>query len=604
MLVTLTIDNINIKLGFDGMSDKTIAFIKDKIHESLDPLDPNRYRNRLYHQYDKYGRRVWDGRFKICDLKNNLVPTGLFDELDTVLRSLKNYKIHYKINDVRGSEFSADIPEHISFKGNGKEKDITLRDYQQEAVENALHEQLGVVLSSTNSGKTMIAISIFSLLLDKLEPGQHLLFIAPNVSIMTQVYHKFQHYLGDDNIGIWGNSQCDINHPIVCATIQTMASALKKPQIKITKPEEKWLQRLDEVYGPDIVSHGGNPRANLKLLALNFVPKFKYESDYKDRFQEMYTATNNDDEVRELIDAYRKKYIKTMEKKNKKGFGKYHQALTFLDSVRGIVCDEVHFAGADSYWKVVTKCNNARLRIGMTGTIDKSLNIKTKRIKALFGSLLINISNKQMITRGVSAKPHIIGVPCYEPKDLDVTVESLLQKEHSNVSPDLRRYQLAYKYGVIDNEDRNRLIAELAYKSSLKIGDKTVLIIVNSLEQGDNICEQLDKLHANYEYIKGEDNNEIREQALSNVKQGKTNILLGTKIIDTGIDVANFKVLIEASAGKSYISLLHRIGRILRVQRDKMDVYVFDIVDKTSTSLWKHAERRFHIYKEQGFDIK
>ena len=138
----------------------------------------------------------------------------------------------------------------------------------------------------------------------------------------------------------------------------------------------------------------------------------------------------------------------------------------------------------------------------------------------------------------------------------------------------------------------------------MKIGDKTVLIIVNSLEQGDNICEQLDKLHANYEYIKGEDNNEIREQALSNVKQGKTNILLGTKIIDTGIDVANFKVLIEASAGKSYISLLQRIGRILRVQRDKMDVYVFDIVDKTSTSLWKHAERRFHIYKEQGFDIK
>ena len=586
------------------MSDKTIAFIKDKIHESLDPLDPNRYRNRLYHQYDKYGHRVWDGRFKICDLKNNLVPTGLFDELDTVLRSLKNYNIHYEINDVRGSEFSADIPEHISFKGHGKEKDITLRDYQQEAVENALHEQLGVVLSSTNSGKTMIAISIFSLLLNKLGPGQHLLFIAPNVSIMTQVYHKFQHYLGDDNIGIWGNSQRDINHPIVCATIQTMASALKKPQIKITKPEEKWLQRLDEVYGPDIVNHGGNPRANLKLLALNFVPKFKYESDYKDRFQEMYTATNNDDEVRELIDAYRKKYIKTMEKKNKKGFGKYHQALTFLDSVRGIVCDEVHFAGADSYWKVVTKCNNARLRIGMTGTIDKSQNIKTKRIKALFGSLLINISNKQMITRGVSAKPHIIGVPCYEPKDLDVTVESLLQKEHSNVSPDLRRYQLAYKYGVIGNEARNRLIAELAYKSSLKIGDKTVLIIVNSLEQGDNICEQLDKLHANYEYIRGEDNNEIREQALSNVKQGKTNILLGTSIINTGIDIPNFKVLIEASAGKSYISLLQRIGRILRVQKDKMDVYVFDIVDKTSTSLWKHAERRFHIYKEQGFDIK
>lgn len=604
MLVTLTIDNINIKLNFEDMSDKTIAFIKNKIHENLDPLDPNRYRNRLFHQYDKYGKRVWDGRFKLCDLKNNLVPTGLFDELDSTLRSLENYKIHYKIDDIRGKELTADIPEHISFKGNENEKDITLRDYQQEAVENAIQEQLGIILSSTNSGKTMIAISIFSLLLDKLGQGQHLLFIAPNVSIMNQVYHKFQHYLGNDNVGIWGNSKCDLNHPIVCATIQTIASAIKKPDIKLTRSGDKWLQRLDEVYAPDIVSHGGSPRANLKLLALNFVPKFKYESDYKSHFQEMYLATKTDDDVRELMDAYHNKYIKTMEKKNKKGFGKYYQALTFLDSVRGIVCDEVHFAGADSYWKVITKCNHARLRIGMTGTIDKSQNIKTKRIKALFGSPLVNISNKQMIDRGVSAKPHIIGVPCYEPKDLDVTVETLLQKEHSNVSPDLRRYQLAYDYGVIHNEARNRLIAELAYKSAQKIGDKAVLIIVNSLEQGDEICKQLDGLKENYEYIKGEDSNDIRERALNNVRNGKTHILIGTKIIDTGIDIPNFKIFIEASGGKSYIALLQRVGRMLRIQPDKRDIFVFDIVDKSSSILWKHAERRFSIYKQQGFDIK
>ena len=152
MLVTLTIDNISIKLGFEDMSDKTIAFIKDKTHESLDPLDPNRYRNRLFHTYTQSGKRAWDGRFKLCDLKNNLVPTGLFDELDNTLRSLEDYKIHYNIKDIRGKELTADIPEHISFKGNGKEKDITLRDYQQEAVENAIREQLGIVLSSTNSG--------------------------------------------------------------------------------------------------------------------------------------------------------------------------------------------------------------------------------------------------------------------------------------------------------------------------------------------------------------------------------------------------------------------------------------------------------------------
>ena len=41
---------------------------------------------------------------------------------------------------------------------------------------------------------TSCAITIFKYLLPKINEGQHLLFIAPNKSIMNQIYLKYQHH--------------------------------------------------------------------------------------------------------------------------------------------------------------------------------------------------------------------------------------------------------------------------------------------------------------------------------------------------------------------------------------------------------------------------
>lgn len=589
------------------MNDKEVEYVMQQLHQGLDPLDPNRYRKRAYLTYDSSGNRTWDGRIKIIDTKNHIVPTGLYPELINYLNQLKDSKQYdYQIKDQRGPKLTAKVPDSITINGNGLEKTITLRDYQYQSVKNAMKEQEGILLEATNAGKSIVSVAIYKYLLPKIEKEQHLLFIAPNSGIMNQLYTKFRHYLGDDKVGVWGDGKKDLAHPIVCATIQTLASAIKKPKTKPTRKKDKLLERIATKYAPAILEKG-SPKANLKLLALNFRPKYKYEVDDVDVLRDLYNSLDTDEDVKSCLESYQKKYKKMLYKLNEKGYKKYYESVDFLDTVRAVICDEAHYAGAISYWNVFQYLNNARMRIGMTGTLDKSKKIHMARIKSLMGNPIINVTNKQMIDRGVSAKPHIKMVPITQPTDLDAQVGAYMKKNGmttGGTAGDLMAYQVTYSLGVIHNQYRNHLIAEIAVQVAKRLKNQAVLIIVNSIEHGDNISKELDNIGAEYAFIQGKDDTDTRNVVLNKVRSGKLKILIGTKILDAGIDVDSFKCLVACSAGKSYISILQRIGRILRVRNDKKDVIVFDLYDRTSRILYKHAKERVKYYMDQGFDVK
>lgn len=589
------------------MNDKEIDYVMQQLHTALDPLDPNRFRKKEYNLRNKYGQRVWDGRVKIIDTKNHIVPTGLYPELINYLNQLKDSKQYdYQIKDQRGPKLTAKVPDSIIIDGNGLEKTITLRDYQYQSVKNAMKEQEGILLEATNAGKSIVSVAIYKYLLPKIEKEQHLLFIAPNSGIMNQLYTKFRHYLGDDKVGVWGDGKKDLAHPIVCATIQTLASAIKKPKTKPTRKKDKLLERIATKYAPAILEKG-SPKANLKLLALNFRPKYKYEVDDVDLLRDLYNSLGTDEDVKGCLESYQKKYKKMLYKLNEKGYKKYYEAVDFLDTVRAVICDEAHYAGAISYWNVFQYLNNARMRIGMTGTLDKSKKIHMARIKSLMGNPIINVTNKQMIDRGVSAKPHIKMVPITQPTDLDAQVGAYMKKNGmttGGTAGDLMAYQVTYSLGVIHNQYRNHLIAEIAYQGAKRLNKKAVLIIVNSIEHGELISKELDSLGAEYAFIQGKDDTDTRNDVLDRVNSGKLNILIGTKILDAGIDIKSIQIFIECSGGKSYITLLQRIGRSLRVMEDKKDVYIFDLWDRTTSGpLYKHGKERLKYYREQGFDV-
>lgn len=611
-MIEVDLGNININLKFKDLDISTIKAIIHQIHIKLDVPDPMRYRKRQYNLRDKYGHRVWDGYIKLChfSFRQNkyIVPTGLFDDLKVVLDTLATSKgIAYNIVDKRSDKLRVKMPSMIRFNGHGQAKDITLRDYQMQSVKNAFNEQLGILLEATNSGKTALAYSIFSLLLSKLKQGQHLLYIAPGASIMNQVYKNFCIYLGSDKIGIWGDQKKDLNKPIIIATYQTLASKIIKPKIKLTRKQDRLVERMAIKYGPALLNAKGSLKANLKLLALNLHPRFKYMEDDPDKLKQVYLACDTDDDVKKVFKAYQKKYKHLLLKVGKKDYDRYFEATRFLKSVIAVIVDECQHASAQSFFNIFQYLVNARMRIGMTGTLDQHDKVKSQKIKALLGKPITNVTNDQMIKKGVSAKPYIVLVPVRQPQDLDLQIGMYMKRngltQALGSQADLISYQVAYKLGVVHNKYRNHLIAELATQSAKQLYQKAVLIITRSIEHGELIAQELDQLNAHYEFLQGKDDTTVREKVLNDVRSGKLKILIGTKILDEGIDLANLQVFINCDAGKSYIELLQRIGRILRIQRDKKKVYVFDLVDETTDILYRHAKTREKYYREEKFTI-
>lgn len=605
-MIILELGNVFIKIVFENVNDKTIEWVWSQIHTTFDPLDPDRYRKRAYLLHDSKGNRVWDGRVNLCEEKDHLVPLGFYDRLMVLMRSIEQSSgIVVKVVDKRGPALHFELPREVSLDGHGKEKDLTLRDYQYEAVQQVNIEQSGIILNAVNAGKTASAVTLFKYLLPKIKEGQHLLFVAPNKSIMNQIYLKYQHYLSEDIVGVWGDGKKDLNHPIICATIQTLASAIKEPKTKPTKKKDKLLGRFAERYAPAILE-SGDPRSNLELLARNFHPNYKYEQDDIEELRNLYMNLQTSDDVKDYFEGVQKRYKKLLYSLNKESYEKYYDAIDLLNNTRAVVCDEAHRAGAESYWKVFHYLTNARVKVGLTGTLDKTKKISMAHIRGLFGKDLVKVTNKQMIERGVSARPHIRLVPIDEPTDLEPRIQAtMMAKGYSQLpTADLLSYQIAYDLGVVHNEYRNRVVAELAYKASSKLDKQAVLIMVTSIEHGELIGEQLDKLGAEYQFLQGKDDSATREKAIDDIVSGKLKIVIATKIFEAGIDIPNLKVLILCDALKSYISVIQKIGRVLRVMPDKRDVFIFDIVDRTQNSLFKHAQDRVRYYKDEGFEVK
>lgn len=591
---------------FENVNDKTIEWVWSQIHTTFDPLDPERFRKRPYNLRKSNGDRVWDGRVNLCEEKDHLVPLGFYDRLMVLMRSIEQSSgIVVKVVDKRGPALHFELPKEVSLDGHGKEKDLTLRDYQYEAVQQVNIEQSGIILNAVNAGKTASAVTLFKYLLPKIKEGQHLLFVAPNKSIMNQIYLKYQHYLSEDIVGVWGDGKKDLNHPIICATIQTLASAIKEPKTKPTKKKDKLLGRFAERYAPAILE-SGDPRSNLELLARNFHPNYKYEQDDIEELRNLCMNLQTSDDVKDYFEGVQKRYKKLLYSLNKEAYEKYYDAIDLLNNTRAVVCDEAHRAGAESYWKVFHYLKNTRVKVGLTGTLDKTKKISMARIRGLFGKDLVKVTNKQMIERGVSARPHIRLVPIDEPTDLEPRIQAtMMAKGYSQLpTADLLSYQIAYDLGVVHNKYRNRVVAELAYKASSKLDKQAVLIMVTSIEHGELIGEQLDKLGAEYQFLQGKDDSATREKAIDDIVSGKLKIVIATKIFEAGIDIPNLKVLILCDALKSYISVIQKIGRVLRVMPDKRDVFIFDIVDRTQNSLFKHAQDRVRYYKDEGFEVK
>lgn len=390
-----------------------------------------------------------------------------------------------------------------------------------------------------------------------------------------------------------------------CLTPDTQITLLDKttkPISEVQVGDELYLggkvKDLKKVHSNYITLHYGEDSISGSLthplLVKNKVSKtatFKIMSEIKEG-DYLFLPTNNSqaqpsDGTPILQGAYNPVQVTSVEYHDEEQDLYDIETETHVFVANGVVSHNCHHSKADTWYTTLLACHNAIYKVGLTGSIDKSDPVTVTRLKGVFGSIVKKVSSKELIDRGLLAKPQILMVPITEPK---------------SVAGEKKWFDV-YKKGIVENDYRNKIIASLARK--WYSAGKTTLIIISQIDHSDRLSQFLDELEVPHEVINGTQDDEARKQELDNVKEGQNRVLIATSVLDEGVDISNIDTLILAAGGKSIRQVIQRVGRVLRKKYNKENkALIVDFMDKQNRYLLKHSQAREKIYREEEFDIK
>lgn len=257
-----------------------------------------------------------------------------------------------------------------------------------------------------------------------------------------------------------------------------------------------------------------------------------------------------------------------------------------------IIGDEAHTFKAKSLSYIMNNMNNARFRVGMTGTV-KDTQVNLLSIEGHFGPTYKAISTKELMDRGQIAQ-------------LQIKCLVLSHPEHARKKAFDMDYQQEVDF-IVSNLTRNEYVTDLALSM-----EKNTLVLFNYVEKHGQIIHDLIQEKAQGRkvfFVHGGVDAEDRETIRHLTEQENDVIIvasLGT--FSTGVNIKNLHNVIFAHIGKSKIKILQSIGRGLRLSENKTNAVIYDLVDdlrykdKINFSM-KHYVERVKIYNEEKFKI-
>lgn len=588
-MIELYMENSWTKVIYPENSGSLEKIVDKALHEGLGVKEDHQsLMNNFAYRHGHY-----DGIIKVYDDKNQRFPTGLIRQVEHILgetQAIHNFQ--FKVTDDRPDPLLTpeDVPETISFEDTNSGEMITLRDYQMEAIENVVEERDGVLHLSTGSGKSFTAAGLIKLAIDHIQSGEKIGFFVHKKDLFKQSYDVLSSAL-DMHIGRIGSGKFD-EQLVNVIMVPTAASALRidvEKGLRFT-PKQMVIKKMATTIAPEFIS-GVNQRMLLRNYVMNMNVKTKADEAFKAEINKLIKESESDAKCIFNLNAYTVQYNKLLEEKNADKYKKKKKMEDFLSTIVMGVFDEAHSVHADGYYKVALACDNALMKVGLTGSIDRKNELLTQRITGVFHNVVSTTRNHEMIDRGVLADVEVMLVP----------ITTVMYKG-KQINTDGFDWRDAYEYGIVENEYRNALAAKIAEQWYER--GETVLIVVGRIKHGENISGLLDSLGIEHAYIHGESEQDYRDKIISDVREGRLKVLLSSTIIDEGIDIPNLSVLVNVAGMKSLRVTLQRSGRILRRKEDGGKARVIDFEDNTNKYLRKHSLERNKIYKDEKFPIK
>lgn len=243
-----------------------------------------------------------------------------------------------------------------------------------------------------------------------------------------------------------------------------------------------------------------------------------------------------------------------------------------------IILDECHISSANTI-QGIAKELKAEYVYGMSASPwrDDGADLL---IEAFLGNKIIDISARELISKGYLVRPNI----------KFLAPESY--KFKSGAFPKI------YSKYIVENEQRNEMITRGAV--SMVEQGFLPLVLFHSIKHGDVLFERL-KGKIPTALLSGKDSSKVRQKIKDQLQDGKLKCIIASKIFDMGIDLPILSGLVIAGAGKSSVRALQRIGRVIRPFPGKKMAAVLDFADQ-APYLIDHALARKAIY-ETEFDV-
>ena len=263
------------------------------------------------------------------------------------------------------------------------------------------------------------------------------------------------------------------------------------------------------------------------------------------------------------------------------------QTISLLAKFEFVILEEAHEASGNSYYDILRHCKNAHYRLALTATPfmkeDEEANM---RLMAVSGPIGIKVTEKTLIDRGILATPY------FKIINLKKKPEHLMRGT---------TWQAAYRLGIVQNTERNdAIVAEVARAARFGL---TSMILIQQKKHGDILESMLRTKGIRADFIQGENDQDERKRALARLASGEIQALIGTTILDVGVDVPAVGLIALAGGGKAEVALRQRIGRGLRAKKSGPNVaFIVDFDDPWNTHTKEHALKRLSIIKgTEGF---
>lgn len=262
------------------------------------------------------------------------------------------------------------------------------------------------------------------------------------------------------------------------------------------------------------------------------------------------------------------------------------QTIDYLRTVEFVIGEEAHEASGNSYFQILEQCRKAHYRLALTATpFMKDSAEANMRLQAAFGAIGYEVSEKQLIDAGILATPIFRFAETAKPSRLFPTTA----------------YTTAVEVGIVRNDHRNlEIIREVARAKRYGL---TSMILVQRKQHGDILVDALRAAGVRAKFILGDSNQKERDRALRELGLGEIDCLIGTTILDVGVDVPAVGLVVLAGGGKAEVALRQRIGRGLREKKRGPNIcFVLDFTDHHNRRLMGHAlERQTVIRSTPGF---